>query len=110
MSTEPNHNWICLRREIDRLTYGVLAARALLQAMHGVHDMGKLSDLGSAIRSLKEAHEKEADALLVKVNSLAADAPAIFSRGHNYLDSLKADAADLERELRGLSNGIPLPE
>lgn len=100
-----------LAADIERLTVGIRALRIVRQCMRHEVDVGKLSAVADRIRKNKALLDMEDDKLEVKLDAIDKLAPVAFKAGHAFLDSQKAEVAEIEgtlRELSRLTNSGPL--
>lgn len=100
-----------LAADLERLTVGIRALRIVRQCMRQGVDVGKLSAVADRIRKNKALLDMEADKLEVKLDAIDKLAPVAFKAGHAFLDSQKAEVAEIEgtlRELSRLTNAGPL--
>ena len=90
--------------DIERIIAAQIIARALVNSNRGQQPMGKLAEAARRIKAAKEESEKEADRLIERVDEFQKKAPAAYEIGHTILNKGHADLAEMEAELRQLSN------
>ena len=90
--------------DIERIIAAQIIARALVNSNKAAKPMGKLAEAARRIRAVKEESEKEADRLIERVDEFQKKAPAAYEVGHAILNKGHADLAEMEAELRQLSN------
>jgi hypothetical protein len=73
----------------------------------GPTQMGKLSELAARIKDTRKMLDDEADALHGRLNKIDETAPYAFSQANALVQGHQRDIAELEQELKGLSN-LPL--
>lgn len=71
--------------------------------------MSKLAALAQRISATKLRHEKQADALAARLDTLDAVEPTVFSAAEAAIAACATDLNNLEADMRLLSNAGPLP-
>lgn len=103
-----------VRREIDirlsarKTQHTIDASNRLDQVLEaGIKEGKRLSKLGSIaerITAKKAAHDAKADEWALRLDAIDQREPAAFAIGDAVIDERETDLADMEREMRTLSN------